>query len=328
MQGDGLAVEEDLARGEGLDGLDQLGHGSRDLVAAAGVDADLVPRLVDLDAGAVELELQRGLAQTVERLGDVPRRLREHRLERPEELEPEAREPGPALGQHGPRHLRQPARQHERPAHLVRRHLRRGGQRLGHEAREGPLAELAEDQAHEEILLLAGGAGEKAGEEPAALGRGAGAGRAGETLEGGVHLAQGERGLGGDRLRHGAPDDGAAQADPPLAELAGEEGHGDVDLLGGEPPQEVAQRGDLLQAGSGLGDPAGGGDEVGEAHARPDDIAVTSGTRISPWKSGTTTTRSSPSTISSWPTAEMAGSGPGRPARLRAAGCSSWGPAP
>ena len=91
-QGDRLAVEQELARGQGLDRLDQLGHGRGDVVAAAGVDADLVPRLVDLDAGAVELELEGRLAEPLERLGDVLRRLREHRLEGPEELEVEAGE--------------------------------------------------------------------------------------------------------------------------------------------------------------------------------------------------------------------------------------------
>ena len=221
---------------------------------------------MDLDAGAVELQLEGGLAEPVERLGDVAGRLREHRLERLEELEMEAREPRAPLGEDGPRHLRELARQHERPAHLVRRHPGGGGERLGHEPGERSLAELAEDQPHQEILLLAGRADEEAGEEAASFGRGAGAGRGGDAPEGRVHLAQGERGLGGGGLRHGAPQGGAAQADPPLAQVAGEEGHGDVDLLGGEPPQEVAQRGGLLQAGSGLRDPAGGGDEVGEAH--------------------------------------------------------------
>ncbi len=265
-QGDRLAVEEELARGERLDGLDQLRHGWGDLVAAAGVDADLVPRLVDLDAGAVELQLQRRLAEAVERLGDVPRRLGEHRLEGAEELEMEAGEAGPPLGEDGARHLRQLAGEHERPAHLVGRHLRRHGEGLGHQPGKGPLAQLAVDQAHEEVLLVAGGAGEEAGEKACPLGGGARAGGGGDPAEFRVHLDQGERGLGGGRARNGIAHRGAAEADPPLSEVAGEEGHGDVDLFDAKPPQEIAERGDLLQARSGLRDPAGGGDEVGESH--------------------------------------------------------------
>ncbi len=215
------------------------------------------------------LSFQGGLAEPLERLRDVLRRLREHRLEGAEELEMEAGEPRAALGEDGFGHRRQLPGQHERPAHLVRRHLRRRGEGLGHQPGEGPLAQLAVDQAHEELLLVASAAGEEAGEEARPLGGGSGAGDGADPLESRVHLGQGERGLRGGRFRPGVAHGGAAEADPPLAQMAREEGHGDVDLLGplsAEPAQEIPQSGGLLQAGSGLGDPAGGGDEVGEAH--------------------------------------------------------------
>src|SRR5947199_210203 len=120
-QRDDLAVEDELARRQGLDGLDQLGHGRGDVVPPAREDADLLPGLVDLDAGAVQLQLEGGLAEPLQGLGDVPRRRGEHGLEGAQQLEAETVEPGPPLDEHGPRHGRQLAGEHERPAHVAGR---------------------------------------------------------------------------------------------------------------------------------------------------------------------------------------------------------------
>lgn len=257
-----------LPRRQRLNGLDQLGHGMGDVIAAARVDADIAAVLVHLDACAVELELQRGLAEPLQGLGDVARRLGQHRLEGTEEAEMEVVEPGPPFGEHGLRHGGQLAGQHEGAAHLVGRHLGRRGERFGHEPGESSLAQLAEDEAHEEALLLRRGAGEQAPQEARPLRGRARPGHRSDALERGIDLADSQRRLGRGAPRQRVAHRRAAQADPPLAEEPGEPGDGGIDLIRSQPPQQVGEGGGLRGAGAGLGDAAGGGDEVGEAHRR------------------------------------------------------------
>ena len=103
---DRLALHDQLARGEGARGLDQLGHGGGHLVEPAGVDPHLVVQPVDLDARAVELVLDRGLAQLAQRLGYVVRAAGQHRQHRLEEPDGELGEAALLSAERAPRHRR------------------------------------------------------------------------------------------------------------------------------------------------------------------------------------------------------------------------------
>ena len=139
--------------GSARDRLDDLGHGAGHVVELAREDAHLVAALVDLDARAVELPLERRLAEPRERLGDVLGGLRQHRLHRPEQLDRKPREPGRALAE---RRLR--PRPRDRPpasprGALARPAARPPGDRLDHHPLERALAQLADQQAQQKVLL-------------------------------------------------------------------------------------------------------------------------------------------------------------------------------
>ena len=88
---DDLAVEHQLAGRQGAHDLDDLGHRRRDVAQLPREDAHVVTGLVDLDACAVHFQLQRRVgAQLGEGGFDVIGRVREHRLDRTEQLQREA----------------------------------------------------------------------------------------------------------------------------------------------------------------------------------------------------------------------------------------------
>ena len=184
-----------------------------------------------LDTGPVELVLERGLAELGQGFGDVGRGLGEHRLDRPEQLDPEAREPRSSVDERGPRHGGQVAREHRRAAHQVG--LESGGPRhgFGHQSLEGPLAQLADQQPEHEFLLVPGRACEQLAQQAAlCLGRTL-AGGVGETLERGVHLDDLERGCLGGALGLRGLEGGIADADPSLPGGAREKGDRGFDFL-------------------------------------------------------------------------------------------------
>src|SRR5437588_499683 len=74
-----------------------------DLVEAAREYADFALLLVQLDARAIELVLERCLAEPVQCLAGALGRLREHWRQRTKELDRHSGEGGSALGQHSPR---------------------------------------------------------------------------------------------------------------------------------------------------------------------------------------------------------------------------------
>ncbi len=71
-----------------------------------------------LDSCAVELVLERRGTELVQGVGHAVRRLGEHRLQRPEKLEGEPRQPAPALPQSRLCDRRRTARQHHGAAHV------------------------------------------------------------------------------------------------------------------------------------------------------------------------------------------------------------------
>ncbi len=165
---DRLAVEDQLPSGERPRRFDDLGHGGGDLVALARVDGDVVARLVDLHAGAVDLPFERGFAELFERGVEVRGRLREHRLERTEELHGERSEGGgPAPGRCA-RHLAEVSAHHRGTPHVVAVYPERGGEGVRDESLERSLAELADRDPQQELLLFAGSASEERTESLAA----------------------------------------------------------------------------------------------------------------------------------------------------------------
>ena len=274
-EGDRLALEDQLARGEHAHGVDDLGHRRSDLVEPPGVYPDLLARLVDLDPGAVQLALERGLAQLGERLGHAVRAARQHREHRPEELHREAREPRGSLGQRRAGDVRQVARHHDGPAHVIRREAGRASHRLDHQRVERALAELAHDEAEQKLPLVVAEPREQFAEEPPSRVGRALAGGAGDALEGRVQLGELDAGLrrlgvrvekSGTRRRHrvGSLQAGPAEAELLLADDPAEVGGGELDLIGGHTGEQLGQEGDLVAATAGGRDAAGGVDQGGE----------------------------------------------------------------
>jgi hypothetical protein len=156
------------------------------------------------------------------------------------------------------------AAQHHGAAQLGGGDVGGAGDGLDHDAVQGALAQLAGEQADQEPLLVAGGAGEQVAQEAAPLGLGAGAGLPADPLEGGVDLADGERGGGG---RRGQVAQGrVADADLALAQLPGEEGDRDADLVRLQAAQAAGEAGDLAEPRGCGRDRLGGRGELAEQH--------------------------------------------------------------
>jgi hypothetical protein len=169
------------------------------------------------------------------------------------------------------------AGQHAGPSEHGRRYLGGFGHRLSHDPFERSLTEAAGEQVADEVHLSRGCPGEEVVDELRPGAHRSGASRAGELGEGAVELRDGD-GVGGsllvlvtdragfsgrsvtrmdglwagrvgpasgDRLRKCRP----ADPDPPLAGFADEEPDGGLDLVRGQPPQQIGQRGDLGRAG-------------------------------------------------------------------------------
>ncbi len=68
LQSDDLALENELSRRERPCHLDHLGHGGGDIVERARVHPHILAALVDLNASAIQLPLERCLAQLRQRV--------------------------------------------------------------------------------------------------------------------------------------------------------------------------------------------------------------------------------------------------------------------
>ncbi len=246
----------------------QLGHRGGHLVEPAGVDPHLVAAPVDLDPGAVELPLDRGLAQFRDRLADVIRAPREHRQHRPEELDREGTEPRRATGQCRVGHLGEIARHHQRAAHVGRRPVGRARHRFHQQPLERALAQLARDQPAEEALLLRRESQQQLAQQPLPPLRRAFAGRARDRIEDRMHLRELDRGRVGGAVRHRVAIGGPAEAELLLPHRAREIGRGDRDLIRRCLAEDRGEQRDLVAPPGGLGEPAGGLRQGGELHRR------------------------------------------------------------
>src|SRR5688572_23450427 len=127
----------------------------------AGVESNLVIRLVYLQARAVELVLEDGGAELGERALGGLRGLGQHRSERPEELELRGSDARLALLLDGDGNGRKLAAQHRGASDALGSNAERGSDRIEHDPLESALTQLAHDELLQERLLALGRAGEQ-----------------------------------------------------------------------------------------------------------------------------------------------------------------------
>ena len=152
---DHLAVEDQPLRRQRAHGLDDLRHGGGHVVQRAREDAHLVAGLVHLDARAVELVLERGVAEIGQRLVDVGAPSRRASAAPAAAAGGETRRARPRRSASAAR-----ATGARSPASIAARRTRAAGRPAAratastHHALERALAQLAEEQPHQERLLV------------------------------------------------------------------------------------------------------------------------------------------------------------------------------
>ena len=267
-QRDRLAVQDRLAHRQALHRGDDLRHGRGHIVQAAAEHAHLAARLVRLDAGAIELVLERRATKRAERILDVGRGLGEHRLDRSEQLDPEAVHACPALRERGLGDHPEVTGHHDGAPDVADREPGGFGDRLDHQAFERALAQLAEQQPDQKILLVGGRAGKQLTQQPRALGAGALAADLDEAIQRRVEIGKRERGCGGRGRAARCAQGRMADADPALARHAREHADRGVDPGGRAAAEEARQLLDLEQSPGTRGDPPRGQDDVVQLHRR------------------------------------------------------------
>jgi hypothetical protein len=140
------------------------------------------------------------------------------------------------------------------------------GHSLDHQSFERALAQLADDEPQQELLLGPGGAGEERAQQTQAFGRRAGTALAHDLAQRVIDLGQSEQRRRRSRLAHRLAQCRIADADPALARLAGEIGDGDLDLRRSGATQAIGEMPDLRKPTGGLGDAVGSLDEIVEQH--------------------------------------------------------------
>ena len=184
-------------------------------------------------------------------------------MKRPQE---EAREPRVAFGQRDARDRSQRAGQHRRAADPRRRKIRGASDGVDEHAFERALPQVARDEPHDEILLVARRAGEQPPEDLSFGVRRARTGRranAGQRL---VDLREVEGGMAGRRDVTRRVEGGAAKPDPALSWCAAEKGGRDLDFVRGGPLEQRGETIDLFQASARPRDAGGGLDKLREPH--------------------------------------------------------------
>ena len=168
----------------------------------------------------------------------------------------------------GERQIRDPAevaRQHRGSTHERGGHRRGLGDGIGHEPAERALAQLAHEEAPQEVDLVVRGAVEHVAQDGLAAGGRSAAGRLLDPVERVVDVGDGQAGRGRRRdvqAEHGRPPD----TDAALARFTGEEPDRRHDLGGREPTEQLGERRGLGGPGPRRRDRGRGGDDVGEQH--------------------------------------------------------------
>lgn len=218
-----------------------------------------------LDPHAVELPLDRGgRTGLLQGGGHAGRALREHRRDRPPDLQVERLQLRDAAAERGRADGGQRAAQGQGPAHLGRGHVRGHGDRLDHHPVERSLAQLARQQPVQERLLLPGEGAEQLAEQLTARRLRTGARLRLDAFEQGVDLRQGRR---GDLTRLGEVGQ-APPAHPDLAlrQLTRQVGDGDLGLVRSHPAEQLGEVPDLGEPSRVRGDGRGRPGKVDQQH--------------------------------------------------------------
>src|SRR5262249_20719888 len=137
--------------------------------------------------------------------------------------------------------------------------------RIGHDALECPMADLASVEAEEESLLVAGETCQQGTEQATLLRSSTFAAHAGHLVEDGVHLEQLDGGLRRSgvaaRITQGSPADAES-----LRDGATHVRRRDLDLVRRGTGEEVGEEAHLIPASRGVGHSPGGLYELGKLH--------------------------------------------------------------
>jgi hypothetical protein len=243
---------------------------------------------VHLNTRAIELVFERRLTERGERLVDARCGFGEHRLNRLERAQQKLRQLGVAIDDGGVRDGREIARQHAGAPNPRGRNARRARDGLDQHPLERALSELAEQQAHEEVLLVGRRPAEQPTQDLGAGTRGSGASRSRQTIECAIDVRDLEVGRSrGRQVAHGRQL-GAADADPALTHAAAQKRDDDDQFVGRHSPEQVGKPADLVETPGRRANLAGNGHDFRQAHPnsvlksaiRPAAEAVNSGRRV------------------------------------------------
>ena len=265
-EGDRLAVEDDLSDVERSHRFDHFRDSDADVAEVARVHANLVARLVHLDPGAIQLELDRRAAEIPDRGADAVRRVGQHRLDRRERPDDERGQRGFAFDERRAGDGCQRSREHRGAPHGRWPDVRRAGNRLHQHAFERPLPQLAEQQPCEEVLLVFGRPFEQAPQRFGARPSRPGSRERRDLDEGVVDIRELERGVRRRRRVARCDDRGGADADAPLPRRAAQERNHGLDFLSRSLAKEVGEPFHLLQPAAGFRDARGRLDDGRKAH--------------------------------------------------------------
>ena len=154
VEPDHLAVEDQGAGGHRDGGFDHFRDAGRDIVVLPREDGHLRARLVDLHARAVHLVVEHGTLQGIDGAADILGGLREHGLYRRAEGQAHAAQSRCAVTHGDGGDMSQVRAQHVGAPDVGATALGRLGDRLHHDAVEGPLAQLADEQPDQEPQLV------------------------------------------------------------------------------------------------------------------------------------------------------------------------------
>ena len=262
---DRFAVENEIPVPRGANRRNDFRRGRGDFVPGARVEPHLVSALVDLQARSIELPLEGRCGDLRQRLGDVVRRLSEHRCERLEQRDRKAGKPFGSFGERAAGDCGNAAADHRRPAHRRGGHAGCRGDGFDHQSFERSLTELAEQKPGKKFPLSRRRPPKERGELRRAFGGRAGSAGAGDALERRIDLAQCQLGriiapAGGLRILDQRP----ADADLSLPGQPRKIRHADADLGGLKATQQVGDVPDLFAARRILADTPRGVDEFRE----------------------------------------------------------------
>ena len=219
-----------------------------------------------LEPGAVELPLHRRGADPLEGLARALGGLREHRLQGPQDLEPEPRQPRLPIGKRGRRDHAEIAREHEGAPHVRDGDAGGARHRVGDDALERALTELAVEECAEEPLFGLGRTGEELGDRATARPLRSGAARSPDRPERRVDLEKLERRAFGRRRE--VAERRPADADRPVRKGAGQVRDGDGRLVRARSAKTGGEGSDLGGARRRLRDGGGRPGDLVEEHRR------------------------------------------------------------